>query len=237
MFLVCPRLMFTPAWVGTGSNACQTRRNACSIMILPAWGRWQRDQETSGRRKECTSTHWIHSDTTPGYREDIKQHRGGEMDSIYFDETLWFHCFSRCLGDPWQSQEVAETFAHRLPVSVQMSLVKKENSSHLNWCTELFAMRRAWGGRGCHFLAIHCQFVTPFCSCQQTEKGGQELGGSCGLEMHNPRLRAGPVSRNCVREHFPATALNLKKGVHSPHHFNYHLRMLKQPTNLITQKF
>lgn len=57
MFVVCPRPMFIPAWVGTSGNACQTRRKAASITILPSQGRWQREQETRGGRKECTSTH------------------------------------------------------------------------------------------------------------------------------------------------------------------------------------
>lgn len=73
-------------------------------MILPAL-----DRETSGSRKECARTHWIDSDRTSGYREGIKQHSGGERDSMYFNETLQFHCFSRWLDDPEQSQQVAET--------------------------------------------------------------------------------------------------------------------------------
>lgn len=57
-----------------------------------------------------------------------------------FNESLRFHYFLRCLDDPQQSQQVAETLTHRLPVLVQMSFAEKK-VSHLNWRLELFTMR------------------------------------------------------------------------------------------------
>lgn len=193
MFVVCPRLVFIPAWVGRSSNACQMRSNACSIMILPTWGRRQRDRETSGRRKECTSTHWFDSNITSGYRESSTEEQKRKVCILM--KPYDFTAFSRCLGCPWQSQQVAETLAHRLPVSVLMSLAEKQGS-HLTWRLELFTMRWAWGGRGCHFLAIRYQFVTPFCGRWQNGKGGQELHGLCTMGNAQPLA----PRRSCVKK-------------------------------------
>lgn len=70
----------------------------------------------------------------------------------------------------------------------------------------------------------------------ETRENKSSAGCVC-WEMHNPYLGAGQTPRNYIRQPYLAAALNLNRGAYSPHHFNQHLRMLEQPTNLITQKF
>lgn len=155
MFVVCPRPMFIPAWVGTSGDACQTRRKAASITILPSRGRWQREQETRGGRKERTSTHWVQ---LLSIEETIKLWEEKRAVCILIkpcDLTVL-----RCLDAPQQSQEASE-------------------------------MRE-----------------------------GKCAAGCVCWEMQEPCLAAGQASGCCTRQPHPAAALNLKKGAHSPHHFN-----------------
>lgn len=79
-----------------------------------------------------------------------------------------------------------------------------------------------WKDRGYQFLAIHYHFVTPFCSCGQTEKGS--VGCEC-WECPTPDTEQ-VLSQKNILETLTLLQPESKEKAPFSTSFNYHLKMV-----------